>query len=128
MQGFANVVDIVVRQNRVPDQVDVVICLVLQEIVQIQRWLACGLIEVGTVVNEEGTTLEHRATVVAQHLHRHVQQRVRRVALVLAPIDVGRPFEAKLGEMLGEGHLMLACDFRVVLPQGHVLPVLVERL
>ena len=128
VQGFANVVDIVVRQNRVPDQVDVVICLVLQEIVQIQRWLACGLIEVGTVVNEEGTTLEHRATVVAQHLHRHVQQRVRRVALVLAPIDVGRPFEAKLGEMLGEGHLMLACDFRVVLPQGHVLPVLVERL
>ena len=78
--------------------------------------MAGGLVEIDAVVNEEGTTLEYRATVIAQQLRGHVQQRVGRVALILTPIDVRSPLESQLGEMLGEGHLVLTRNLGVVTP------------
>ena len=88
MHGFCDIRNIVCRQYRVPYQIGVVIGMPAQILQQFPTGLTGGLVEIVLVFNEEGTLLEHRASVVANQGNRVVQHRIRRTRPVLVIVDI----------------------------------------
>ena len=66
MHSAADVINVVRRQNRIPDIIYVISRMFAQKIIQIHSRLTSCLVESKFVRNKEATSFENRAPVVLQ--------------------------------------------------------------